>query len=151
MSEPNPNPAIEPQSLNAVHHLDDAPNSTRLSQPAPLDAATRTRLVFGVILILLGIIAGLGVVYNVIMIIDGTANYPIIQQLIPEAGARVITTPRGDIELPERLFRILGYGLVIFLLGMVSKIAAIFLRFGCGLLNSDLKELVINLKNQLNR
>ncbi|MBV1882562.1 MAG: hypothetical protein KUG82_13070 [Pseudomonadales bacterium] len=115
----------------------------------PLDAAARVRLIVGVALVLLGIISALAVVYNVFMIVDGVANYPIIQQLIPGAEDRIIKTPKGNFEVPERIFKVLGYGIVIFLLGMVSKIAAIFLRFGCGLLNSDLKDLVKNLKAQL--
>lgn len=122
--------------------------SSEKRMPVPLDALARTRLILGLTLILFGTIIALAVVYNVYMIVDGVANYPIIQQMIPEKGSRAIGTPNGSIELPERLFTLFGYGLVIILLAVISKVSTIFLRFGSGLLNADLRDLMTKLQSQ---
>ena len=108
----------------------------------------RLRVSLGILTIILGIALGLGVAYHAYTLIHGVETIPVIAQMIPPPGERVISTPKGIIEVPERFFKAIGYFIVIFLLSLILKVAVVFLRFGVRMLNSDLKQLVQELQRQ---
>jgi hypothetical protein len=115
--------------------MQPAPPPYAINEPGP-DESQGTRRLVAIVLLGIGVIVALMVLERVFRILAEGADFPLIERLIGQPGP--IATPGGEVVLPESLFVLLGYGIVVALLGIASGLAQAFLKSGAQLLHLDI-------------
>ena len=106
---------------------------------------------FGAILLIVGIVISAWVLISAIGLLRGTETLPLVQQMTTAADphSRTLVTPAGAFELPLGFFLGTAYGVVLLLFAVVAGIGKSFLRVGASLLQPDLEQLLIKLRQQV--
>jgi hypothetical protein len=112
----------------------------------PREESAGTRRLAGIVLLGIGAIVALMVVERVFRILSEGGEFPLVERLV--GGGAPITTPGGDVLLPDGVFVLLGYGIVVALLGIASGIAQAFIKSGAQLLHLDVRTVLRALREQ---
>ena len=104
--------------------------------------------VFGFALLLIGISIGIwviSVIYN--LLVDPT-QVGLINMFANEMD-RIVTFPSGEVELPAGIYIAGGYLVVCILLSICAGVAKAFVKAGAHLVQSDFKDLVTKLTDEM--
>ncbi|MBI4845701.1 MAG: hypothetical protein HY810_04410 [Candidatus Omnitrophica bacterium] len=115
-----------------------------------MDKFPNIRTVLGVIMLSIGIFIALWVFQFIFNFLNSQSSIKILDCIMSlESIERTIKTSSQIIELPNALFLLFRYGVLMFLLGISTALAVVFIKSGTYLVQPDYKQVLETIMRQV--
>lgn len=131
---------------------DDYPPRKRSATPKTRKEPNyAVKLIFGILLLLAGLAVAGWILWVLYVLIMDQGAVDLLQQFNFKEQAEALVADAADttVALPEEAFLVVGYVILMILLGMAIKIARLLIENGTSLMHSDLRVVARQLREEL--
>ncbi len=110
----------------------------------------RVRIIFGVLLVAIGVIAAVFVIVNLFKIFGNPKEIEVFKQIVPYSQElRTMVIDGKEVVLPVSIFNFLAYGVCIGMLAVGGMLASTFISSGVNLMVGNVTRLEMRIKGAI--